>query len=87
MCDARVLLHLRELWSDAALVGQIMMTISGCDVGPLIGDLAYPKQRWLMKPGSTLADLHQKDPITITGLTVHDQLSRCILAFTILNTM
>lgn len=51
--DARVLRqsNLWEQLSDGELLGQNKMIISGINVGYyLIGDPAYPMQKWLMKP-------------------------------------
>ncbi|KAJ3581651.1 hypothetical protein NHX12_019472 [Muraenolepis orangiensis] len=55
MHDARVLRQ-SHLWDDLGsgeFLSQKKVNISGCDVGYyLIGDPAYPLQKWLMKPFS-----------------------------------
>ena len=53
--DARILRqsHLWEVLHDGELLGQDKKIISGVSVGHyLIGDPAYPMQKWLMKPFS-----------------------------------
>lgn len=64
--DARVLCqsHLWEILSDKK--GQNIVTISGCDDGHyLIGDPAYPMQKWLMKPFSDTGRLFLEQSIKI----------------------
>ncbi|XP_034534416.1 protein ANTAGONIST OF LIKE HETEROCHROMATIN PROTEIN 1 [Notolabrus celidotus] len=60
MSDARVLRqsYVWDTLRDTEALSKHKEIISGCEVGPyMIGDSAYPLQKWIMKPFTQSADL------------------------------